>query len=541
MKKKPKKKSLIARVMIVSLILGAAAMLISGVVLYMIFLGRAEDNLKETLKSQIGFMEYPIIKYAGLDWLMSYWQEHYEEMDLPPFENIENYVKWANERGKFRQMNVSALTAEDIRKMSGEEQRLFAEYCYLELFLELSVQRQQSVDIMSCFIPDETKEEAFACFRCTDEGKGLLDLKMVLGEKWDFHPEEHPKLMALYGQESMLESEVEVNRSLENGTDYATVYSLLVRDRKVLGVVSVSMSMKEMIEGVWSDVFRFEKWVALTILIAIITILYTVYRIWMKPTLSFAQDVRTYTQNRSVEKLSESLQSLISRRDEIGMLAEDVRIMVEQNEQYYQQQLENEKLKTKILIAQIKPHFIYNCLNVICSYIDEPQKVEEALNHFAGFLRGSAAILEETHCISADREFRTVDDYLYMQKLRFEDQLCVITDYRDRDFFLPAFSIQMLVENAVNHGIRATKDGMGTIRIRSYESNGFHVIEVEDDGAGISVNEPETPESGEQIHVGLRNVEERLKIMCRGTLTLISEEGKGTVATIRIPDGFGLE
>ena len=144
-------------------------------------------------------------------------------------------------------------------------------------------------------------------------------------------------------------------------------------------------------------------------------------------------------------------------------------------------------------------------------------------------------MLEETACIPADREFKTVDDYLYMQKLRFEDRLNIVTDYRDRSFFIPAFSLQMLVENAVEHGISGSKDLHGIVWIRSFEEDGFHVVEVEDNGAGIPPEKPVGSEEDQRLHVGLRNVEKRLERMCRGTLTIRSLEGKGTVAVIRIP------
>jgi sensor histidine kinase YesM len=290
-----------------------------------------------------------------------------------------------------------------------------------------------------------------------------------------------------------------------------------------------------MLERVWLDVFTFEKWVVLLIFIASLLTLFTVYRTSVKPTLQLSQGIRSYAQNPSADRLYEELERLMNRGDEIGMLAGDIRRMIEQKELYYQQKLENEELKTKILIAQIKPHFIYNCLTVIRSFLDEPEKAEDALNHYAGFLRGSVDLLEETECIRADREFHTVDNYLYMQKQRFEDQLTVVTEYQDVSFFLPAFSVQILVENAVDHGIRGTPDGCGTVSIRSYEKDGFHVIEVEDDGVGMPTENRNPTSPDDRLHVGLRNIEKRLKLMCGGTLSIESEEGKGTKATIRIP------
>lgn len=83
-------------------------------------------------------------------------------------------------------------------------------------------------------------------------------------------------------------------------------------------------------------------------------------------------------------------------------------ILMDQTERFYMQEAENAKLKVDILMAQIKPHFIYNSLVAIRSYLDEPDKAEEVLDHFAGFLRGSIDVLEETGCIRASREFETV-------------------------------------------------------------------------------------------------------------------------------------
>lgn len=534
---KTKKNSLLVRMTALALVLGAAAMLISSFMLYTIFRARAEKNMEKKFQEQIYVMACALDKHQSIGWLMQYWHEHSAEMSVAPFQTMENYINWLDEHSEFGWMNVAAVTAEQARELSDEQQRLFAEYCYMEIFSELSTQRPHTgIDEVSCFIPNEDGEGAFACFRSTAEDKGLLEQHMVLGENWAFRPEEHPMVMALYAPGAELTSGIELNRSPEDGTDYASVYTLIWYGQKPYGVLSLSLSMRDITDGIRSDVFSFEKWFALIILIAILTLYLGLYFDLLKPTLRLDREIRRYTQDKSSEKLSGSLESLVGRRDELGMLAGNIREMVEQNELYYQQQVENETLKTKLLLAQIKPHFIYNCLSVIRSFMDEPQKAEDALNHFALFLRGSVDVLEEPECIRAEREFKTVDNYLYMQKLRFEDQLCVVTDYRDTGFLLPSFSVQTLVENAIEHGIRGTGDGSGTIWISSYETDDFHVIEVKDNGAGMQPED--TSEPGEHSHVGLKNIEKRLSAMCQGTLTIQSEAGKGTVAVIRIPRQF---
>ena len=533
-----KKKSLLLRVTVLSLVLGMVAMLLSGGILYALFRDRAEANMKKTLNENVNRMAYQLVRYQSYDWLLPYWQEHYKKMALPPFGDIDTYLKWGEERGAFERLNAAALTPQEVMEMPETQQLLYADYCYLQIFFEISQLRIHSdIDVVACFAADESENEAFIWLQSTKEDKGFLEHRMALGQVWPFQPKAHPGFMELQKPDVDLNSGVEIVRSERDGAEYATVYAKLLSrtNHEMLGALSVSISTAKMLDEVWSDVFRFEKQIALLILILIVVILFAIHRTFLKPTLMLAQSIQDYTQHKSPEKLSEALKNLVNREDEIGRLACDARDMVEQNERYYKQRIENESLKSKILLAQIKPHFIYNSLTLIRSLLDEPEKAEEALNHFAGFLRGSVDMLEETVCISASREIQTVDDYLYLQKQRFGDSLRVVTDYRDTGFFLPPFTLQVLVENAVIHGIRNTAGGSGTVVIRSYEADGFHVIEVEDDGNGLPPEIRQEREQKEQTHVGLKNIERRLDLMCHGTLTIQNKTGQGTIATIRIP------
>ena len=533
-----KKKSLLLRVTVLSLVLGMVAMLLSGGILYALFRSRAEANMKKKLNENVNRMAYQLIRYQSYDWLLPYWQEHYKKMALPPFGDIDTYLKWGEERGAFERLNSAALTPQEVMEMPETQQLLYADYCYLQIFFEISQLRIHSdIDVVACFAADESENEAFIWLQSTKEDKGFLEHRMALGQVWPFQPKAHPGFMELQKPDVDLNSGVEIVRSERDGAEYATVYTKLLSrtNHEMLGALSVSISTAKMLDEVWSDVFRFEKQIALLLLILIVVILFAIHRTFLKPTLMLAQSIQDYTQHKSPEKLSEALKNLVNREDEIGRLACDARDMVEQNERYYKQRIENESLKSKILLAQIKPHFIYNCLTLIRSLLDESEKAEEALNHFAGFLRGSVDMLEETVCISASREIQTVDDYLYLQKQRFGDSLRVVTDYRDTGFFLPPFTLQVLVENAVIHGIRNTAGGSGTVVIRSYEADGFHVIEVEDDGNDLPPEIRQEREQKEQTHVGLKNIERRLDLMCHGTLTIQNKTGQGTIATIRIP------
>ena len=157
-------------------------------------------------------------------------------------------------------------------------------------------------------------------------------------------------------------------------------------------------------------------------------------------------------------------------------------------------------------------------------------------------------MLDETGCIRASREFETVENYLYMEKERFGDDLTVVYEIGDSDFDLPPFSVQTLVENAVRHGIRESETGKGTVRIKSYRTDTEHVVEVWDDGAGFQdgayqlggAGQPDTEQAtdtGEgnrhRTHIGLSNLQKRLSLMCGGWVEIGNE--KETVVRMKIP------
>ena len=103
-------------------------------------------------------------------------------------------------------------------------------------------------------------------------------------------------------------------------------------------------------------------------------------------------------------------------------------------------------------------------------------------------------------------------------------------DLRSVEFLLPALSVQPLVENAIKHGLMGLEEG-GIVTISAYETDSHYVIEVTDDGVGFDVN----AKYDERKHVGIKNIRGRIEAMCNGILTIESEIGKGTKATLKIP------
>ena len=183
---------------------------------------------------------------------------------------------------------------------------------------------------------------------------------------------------------------------------------------------------------------------------------------------------------------------------------------------------------------QIQPHFIFNSLALIkyqCR--TAPETAIDTIDEFSDYLRDSTDLMNSTECVSAERELDLVRHYISLQKLRFED-----VDYRvqidDTDFMIPPFAIQTLVENSITHGLRGQTGPNPYIIVKTYKNRAQHMIEIEDNGAGFDAKELEN--KTDAGHVGLLNTEERIRLMCGGSMKIESEIGKGTKVTVTIPE-----
>ena len=183
-----------------------------------------------------------------------------------------------------------------------------------------------------------------------------------------------------------------------------------------------------------------------------------------------------------------------------------------------------------IMISQIQPHFIYNTLGTIQQLCKEdPEKASNLVRNFSLYLRGNFSELDNTLPIRFLQELEHVRYYTEIELIRFPD-MTVNYDLQVNEFLLPALSVQPLVENAIKHGLMGLEEG-GTVTVASYETDTHYCVKVSDDGIGFDVDETKD----DKKHIGIRNVRERLQIMCGGTLTVESKKGEGTTALIQIP------
>src|SRR5262245_52535747 len=200
---------------------------------------------------------------------------------------------------------------------------------------------------------------------------------------------------------------------------------------------------------------------------------------------------------------------------------------------------EQEKLllaaRIEALANQINPHFLFNTLASISSLIrTQPDTARMLITKLSGLLR---RLMRSTdHFVTLREELESIDEYLDIEVIRFGPNLQVDKQISPQtlDVIVPSMILQPLIENSIKHGL-ARKVGGGRITIRTLMSHGHTVIEVLDDGLGMS-EERLGHALGEGI--GLSNVNERLQTIYGANyhLKLTSAPGKGTCARVEIPE-----
>ena len=200
---------------------------------------------------------------------------------------------------------------------------------------------------------------------------------------------------------------------------------------------------------------------------------------------------------------------------------------------------EQEKLllaaKVEALASQINPHFLFNTLTSISSLIrTQPETARMLITKLSGLLR---RLMRSTdHFVTLREELESIDEYLAIEVVRFGPQLRVDKQIAPQtlDVIVPSMILQPLVENSIKHGL-SRKVGGGRITIKTHARDGHTVIEVHDDGLGMT-EERLVHALGDGI--GLSNVDERLRVIYGANyhLKLTSVPGEGTCASVAIPE-----
>lgn len=147
------------------------------------------------------------------------------------------------------------------------------------------------------------------------------------------------------------------------------------------------------------------------------------------------------------------------------------------------------ELEMQALKAQINPHFVFNCLNSIKGFIFDRdyKQADKYLDKFSDLMR-STIDNSDASIISLQNEINYLDNYLQLEKLRFEDKfnyaINVSENVNSETCFVPAMLLQPYVENSIRHGMRFLETKKGQININIKKENNFIVCEIDDNGIG---------------------------------------------------------
>ena len=199
------------------------------------------------------------------------------------------------------------------------------------------------------------------------------------------------------------------------------------------------------------------------------------------------------------------------------------------------------KARIDALTNQINPHFLFNTLASISSLIrTKPEAARTLILKLSSMMR--RRLRHDEPFVPLREELASVDEYLDIEAVRFGAQLTVEKAFSADTLngLVPSMILQPLVENSIKHGI-APKVGGGRITLRSRRENGRTIIEVEDNGLGMTDERLDQVFHGSGASgsgIGLRNVGERLRVIYGDLagLRLTSEPGRGTVARLEIPE-----
>ena len=226
-----------------------------------------------------------------------------------------------------------------------------------------------------------------------------------------------------------------------------------------------------------------------------------------------------------------TVSTVISELSMFGIILSD---QIDQNlrskREIADQQREIAQQRARIMLLQMRPHFIYNTMMGIyylCK--QDPDLAQQVTLDFTTYLRKNFTAIASEDLIPFSEELEHTRAYLAVEQAQFEDSLLIDYDTPHTDFRVPPLTLQPIVENAIKHGMDQDSEPL-RIFIRTRATDSGSEIIVENSGADFK------PADDNEPHIALKNIRQRLQMMCGGRMTITPREGGGTVVKVTIPD-----
>ena len=217
----------------------------------------------------------------------------------------------------------------------------------------------------------------------------------------------------------------------------------------------------------------------------------------------------------------------------------------------HKEELAKESLKQHLshtqlamLRSQVDPHFLFNTLNMIScmAQLEDAADTEKMILRLSALFRYN--LRTQAQEVTLKDELGVLDDYLYLQQMRFDGRVTCRTILRvdPAKVRIPSFTLQPVVENAFNHGLKSMEEG-GRITLRIWQEADTVIVSIADNGRGMTASELEAlhgqiaaaGETGQGI--GLGNICRRIQLLypASGGYRIHSRPGRGTVVQLIIP------
>jgi len=215
-------------------------------------------------------------------------------------------------------------------------------------------------------------------------------------------------------------------------------------------------------------------------------------------------------------------------------------VMIRRQKQLSSSQLQAQQLQTSlkaaqldVLLSQLNPHFVFNAINNIRALIlEDSDKARDCLADLSDVMRTTMQV-QQGKLWSFTQEMSLVNSYLSLNQLQFEQRLTIKQHIDDAALtqHFPCMMLQLLVENAIKHGIGKSRLG-GEIMISATIASDSFVISVSNSGQ-LAATESN---SG----IGLKNIDSRLQLLFAKEATFdITQQEENVLATITIKSPSG--
>lgn len=286
--------------------------------------------------------------------------------------------------------------------------------------------------------------------------------------------------------------------------------------------------------------------------ILVLSICLIIVLIWVSTVVSEKLTVPIECLEQSVDRLASGnleTEIAISGSEEIRHLGQSVQSMVNQMKYLMGEIVVEQELKRKTefeaLETQINPHFLYNTLDSIVWMI-ENGKNEGAVKMVTSLARLFRISIRGKSIVPVRDELAHAEYYLAIQNVRYKNKFayCVEASEEVKDYAAVKLILQPVIENSINHGMaHMEKDDGGKIAVRAYTDSDELIMEVEDNGCGMTPEKRDQVLNGQEYvrskaaGIGVNNVNERIRLHFGKEygVEIISEPDEGTIVRMRMP------